>query len=97
MSTKENLDQMLERLRAKIKLISGWDRYNPGVKPKRRPGGETSDEHLLWMLDEIQSNYSSKEDDNQYQCWLGFVQGIMVAKGYTTVMNEHNLTHGLLS
>lgn len=94
MTTKENLILVLERLRAKIKLVSGWDEYNPGIKPQARPGGETSDEHLLWMLDEIQNQEEDQGD--KHQRWLGFVQGIMVAKGYTDVSTERELTRGLL-
>lgn len=96
MIVKENLDKVVQRLRGKIKLVSGWDEYNPGVKPKPRPGGETSDEHLLWMLDEISSKYIEGENHDQLNRWLGFVQGIMVAKGYTTVSIERELTRGLL-
>ena len=91
---KENLNLVVERLRAKIKLISGWDEYYPGIEPKQRIGGETSDEHLLWMLNEIQTNYNEK-DDSKYQRWLGFIQGVMVAKGHTTATSERELTRGL--
>lgn len=95
MKTVENFNKVLERLRAKIKLVSGWDEYNPGVKPKPRPGGETSDEHLLWMLDEAQAKYTIEDAESCHRS-LGFVQGIMVAKGYTTVSIERELTRGLL-
>lgn len=44
--------------------------------------------HLRWMLREIRD----QEDELKSSRWLGFVQGVLVMMGVTTVTEERNFT-----
>lgn len=57
------------------------------------PGDETNDWHLLWMIQQIQT----AEDMSLTKCcrWIGFIQGVLVSKGYTTVEEEKEATRGM--
>lgn len=57
-------------------------------------GDETNDIHLLWMLKQIR--YNETQSETKKHRWLGFVQGVMISKGYLTVAEERNLTRPIL-
>jgi hypothetical protein len=57
-----------------------------------QPGNETSDLHLLWMIEEIQT--SEEMGLTKSHRWLGFIQGVLVMKRYTTVADEREATRG---
>ena len=59
------------------------------------PGHETHDIHLLWMLREIKEN--KHQTLTKKHRWLGYVQGIMVAKGYLSVDSERDLTRNVFN
>jgi hypothetical protein len=56
---------------------------------------KTSDKHLVWMLNEIKNNITQSETKKHR--WLGYVQGIMVAKGYLSVDSERDLTRNVFN
>ncbi len=56
---------------------------------------ETSDTHLLWMLHEIALN--PLQSETKKHRWLGYVQGVMVCKGYITVQEERELTRPIFN
>ena len=58
-------------------------------------GNETEDEHLLWMLNQIM-NDGEQSETKKYR-WLGFVQGAVISKKYTTVVDERNNTRDILN
>ena len=58
-------------------------------------GNETEDEHLLWMLNQIM-NDGEQSETKKYR-WLGFVQGTVISKKYTTVVDERNNTRDILN
>lgn len=51
--------------------------------------------HLRWMLDEIVSN--DTQSITKKHRWLGFVQGVLIAKKLTTVDIERDFTRDLLN
>ena len=51
---------------------------------------KTDDEHLYWMLEEI----NTLEDSHKAHRWIGYVQGVMVMKGYISVDEERDFTRG---
>lgn len=58
-------------------------------------GDPTSEEHLLWMCEHCIPNV--RDDDlgmavDKYSRWLGFVQGCLIMRGYTTVQRERDQT-----
>ena len=57
-------------------------------------GDQMGGDHLLWMLDTIQ--YGSLSATKQHR-WLGYVQGILIATGITTVAAERDATRGLFN
>jgi hypothetical protein len=54
------------------------------------PNPGTDEEHLCWMLNQIRSH--QHEDETKYHRWLGFIQGVLIMKGYTTVEAERDFT-----
>lgn len=56
-------------------------------------GDEMSVKHLLWMLQEIELN--KDQSLTKKHRWLGFVQGVIIAKGWTTVIEERDATRYL--
>jgi hypothetical protein len=75
-----------------------------GFKPKNHTeiekGDPTSEEHLLWMC---QFCIPRVRDDgvgmtiDKYSRWLGFVQGCLIMRKYTTVEKERNMTRQWLT
>lgn len=55
---------------------------------------KTSESHLTWMLTEI---CSASVTGSKAQRWLGFVQGIMVSRGYITVDGERDRTRPIFT
>lgn len=69
------------------------DRYEFMLRehePLCQPIPGTDESHLRWMLEEIRTH--QKQDENKYHRWFGFIQGILIMKGYTTVEDERNFT-----
>lgn len=60
-----------------------------------RLGENTSPKHLQWMLTEIQVNHD--QELTKKHRWLGFIQGLMVAHGITTVPLERDYTRNILN
>lgn len=60
-----------------------------------RLGENTSPKHLQWMLTEIQVNHD--QELTKKHRWLGFVQGMLVAHGVTTVPVERDYTRNILN
>lgn len=58
-------------------------------------GKETEDYHLLWMIQEIRHNF--EQSDTKKHRWLGFIQGVLISKGYTTVALEREATRYILN
>lgn len=55
------------------------------VKPKRETIPSAC--HLVWMLGEIKQN-ASVWKEGKIGRWLGFIQGVLCCKGYTTIDEE---------
>ncbi|RVL37967.1 hypothetical protein [Sinorhizobium meliloti] len=49
--------------------------------------------HLRWMLANIKSGFAGEKSHR----WLGFVQGVMIARGITTVQAERDFTRPYFS
>ena len=58
-------------------------------------GQETSNLHLMWMLQELLDN--EEQSLTKKHRWMGCVQGIMIAKGYINVPEERELTRDILN
>lgn len=56
---------------------------------------KTSDKHLLWMTYEIKFNH--KQSLTKKHRWLGYIQGVMVMKGYIDVDGERDGTRDILN
>lgn len=56
---------------------------------------QTSDRHLLWMLYQIKFN--DDQSLTKKHRWLGFIQGVMVMKGYITVSDERDQTRDIFN
>lgn len=80
--------------------ISAFERYKTLLETKKAKALDLSDDdptslnHLLWMCNTMIKNLKT---DPAYPIdkasrWLGFVQGILIAKKLTTVKDERNIT-----
>lgn len=58
-------------------------------------GDETNVKHLLWMLQEIETN--KDQSLTKKHRWLGFIQGVVIAKGWATVSEERDATRSLFN
>ena len=72
--------------------------HNPALAATITPivskqGNETDDVHLLWMIQQIQTS----ENMSLTKCsrWIGFIQSVLVSKGYTTVEEGKEITRGM--
>lgn len=73
-----------------------------GVKPENctlEYGQDpTSLPHVMWMLSELQNQIDLDGNGgfavDKYSRWLGYIQGILIAKGLTTVQAERDITRG---
>lgn len=66
------------------------------VNHTEKSGGDTtSPEHLLWMVEHC---IPRVRDDgrgmsiDKYSRWLGYIQGCLICRGWTTVETERNRT-----
>lgn len=68
---------------------------NPVNHVEKNDGDPTNLEHLLWMCQVCKKNV---RDDgkgftiDKYSRWLGYIQGVLICKGLTTVDEERNQT-----
>lgn len=69
-------DQLLEN--------KGW-----AVKCEPVPG--TQPWHLRWMLSKILNGELYGEDEKAHR-WLGFIQGVIIMRGWATVQEERDFT-----
>lgn len=77
----------------KYKII--LDRYFDMVKhiPMIKNGtSKTSLNHAVWMLEEMK-NF---DDELKFMRWLGFVQAILIMRGFTDVDTERDFTRPIL-
>lgn len=56
-------------------------------------GDKTSRGHLIWMLDEIVNNF--EQSVTKKHRWFGYIQGLLIAYGYTTVDRERDYTRDM--
>lgn len=67
-----------------------------GAKAKdcTNDGDTTSFDHLLWMCEFCLKNVSDAGgmSVDKFSRWMGYIQGVMVCKGLTTVEAERNTT-----
>lgn len=59
------------------------------------PNDETNDIHLSWMLNQIR--YNTTQSETKKHRWLGYVQGVMICKGYLNVSIERELTRNIFN
>lgn len=76
--------ELLERYREILREAQDW--------PAADKAGR---EHLLWMLDELERR--EEQSLTKKHRWLGFVQGVMIAAGLTTVDDERDETRALFN
>lgn len=73
-----------------------------GVKPDNCTLDESKDPtslpHILWMCKELKTKIvpytGTGFSVDKYSRWLGFIQGILISKGLTTVKSERDVTRG---
>ncbi|UQT02973.1 hypothetical protein TOTORO_01100 [Serratia phage vB_SmaS-Totoro] len=51
--------------------------------------------HLVWMLEELSTN--EDQSDTKKHRWLGYIQGILIAHGVTTVAAEREFTRKIFN
>jgi hypothetical protein len=51
--------------------------------------------HLLWMIEQINTNDMMSVD--KVARWMGFIQGVMVMRGFITVDEERDRTRGIFT
>ncbi|QDZ10564.1 hypothetical protein [Devosia ginsengisoli] len=57
------------------------------------PEPGTTAAHIKWMLNQI----GTMRDQSKAMRWLGFIQGILIERGYTTVTREREFTRPYFS
>lgn len=85
--------------------LKAVDRYiglleGKGVKPDNCTLDDSKDPtslpHILWMCKELKTkivpHLGTGFSVDKYSRWLGFIQGILIAKGLTTVKAERDVT-----
>lgn len=65
------------------------------LDPQPIIGDETNDLHLLWMLHELLVNES--QSITKKHRWIGYIQGVLIMKGYIDVSSERDATRNILS
>lgn len=83
------LKQLTQGYRSSINAVVGIE------FSENRFGDKTSLNHLKWMLDEIDNN--PDQTMTKKHRWFGFVQGLVIAYGITTVDQERDKTRNLLA
>lgn len=56
---------------------------------------KTSGEHIIWMLEQLAKD--KKQSVTKKHRWLGFIQGVLIANGVTSVDAERELTRGIFN
>jgi hypothetical protein len=78
-------------IKSKIEIYKRYDsileKIESRVECETDPG--TSFAHLRWMLSELMKETMPQGKSNR---WLGFIQGMMIAKGLATVAEERDFT-----
>ncbi len=77
-SLKEAHDLCFDRYQEILQSVADWD--SPPQTDRR---------HLLWMCQEAKKN---QWPDDKTSRWLGFVQGVLAARGLLDVSVERNIT-----
>lgn len=62
---------------------------------EHRFGQKTSRNHIRWMIQELHDNM--EQSLTKKNRWLGFIQGLMIAYGYTTVDREREETRDMFN
>lgn len=100
--TKQNLIEQFERLKNLIPI--DWGGYQ--ISAKENPDSlnfnfnstpEQEYGHLLWMIDVCIFELKTTENISnieKYHRWLGFIQGVLVVFGETTIQEERDATRG---
>jgi len=60
---------------------------------KESPESDISVRHLIWMCEQVMEHtgYVPKEwSITKLHRWIGYIQGVMTARGFTTVLQERN-------
>ena len=84
--------ELLNRYRYKcIQLLPP----NAILEIKQEVGNETSPQHLIWMLQQIQSDDSMSSTKRHR--WLGYIQGILVSKQSFSVQDEREYTRDIFN
>lgn len=56
----------------------------------RQPDDKTSIKHLTWMCDQVISHNAKGWSVTKAHRWIGYIQGVMTVRGYTTVDTERD-------
>lgn len=76
----KEFEPILDRYQAMI--------WSTGITaPMQEPEGKSFN-HLLWMIEEMRT----MTDPGKWMRWLGFVQGMLISHGLTTVREERDFT-----
>lgn len=62
---------------------------------EREDGDPTHPEHLLWMCEHCAERVRDDSlgmNVSKYSRWLGYIQGCMISRGFTTVAQERDRT-----
>ncbi len=81
-----------------LKAVNRYRQYltEKGAKPIEQTDVDpTHLNHLLWMCEHLLKNI---RDDgrgfavDKYSRWIGYIQGVLIARGHTTVNEERDVT-----
>lgn len=70
----------------KTEVLDGLDKVIGDVEPIRDPEGKSLS-HLRWMIVEMKTTEFS---DDKFNRWLGYIQGVLVVLGITTLNKERD-------
>lgn len=68
---------------------------DPKVHVCPNPEEPTSDGHLLWMINELET--SRDMSNTKKHRWLGYIQGVLVTRGILNVNEERDLTRKIFN
>lgn len=71
------------------------ERYKTMAEGLHLPYPDMTGSHLIWMLEELASN--EEQSDTKKHRWLGYIQGILIANGLTTVADEREFTRKIFN
>lgn len=83
------IDILCKRYKSILKRLNSKLTSEPDIQD------QLSDNHLFWMLTVIENDNTQSETKKHR--WLGYVQGILISKGYTTVYDEREVTRSILN